>query len=189
MKPPAIVAPEITEAEIVNRWDAATGREQRAEKTLAESRLEKGRILVTARKMYPARGPKAKGWGDLLRRLRIDEDTALRYMRLAGHVDEEISRNVREISDPLPTYAEAGIVKKPALVEVDEDYDDEQDITDDVEPENYRTAFVLRADQSIKFATDCGSLSRNIKITNELRTWVRRAADAWASLANTLEKH
>lgn len=107
MKPAAVVAPEITEAEIVNRWDLATGREERAEKTLAETRLEKGRILVEARKMYPATGRSAGGWGRLLEKLRVDGETARRYMLLAGHVEKAPQ------SEEVPTYAEAGIVKPP----------------------------------------------------------------------------
>jgi N6-adenosine-specific RNA methylase IME4 len=59
--------------------------------------------------MFPARGPKAKGWGDLLQKLCIEERTALRYMQLAGYVDE-ISDNV---SETIPTYAQAGIIKTP----------------------------------------------------------------------------
>ena len=110
MKPIAgIEAPEISEAEIVHRWDVATGREDRAEKTLAESRLEKGRILVVARKMFPLSGRNARGWGELLKRLRVDDETARRYMALAGVVG--LSPQSEE--KPIPTYAEAGITAGP----------------------------------------------------------------------------
>lgn len=34
MKPPAVIAPAITQAEIINRWDMATEREERTERTL-----------------------------------------------------------------------------------------------------------------------------------------------------------
>lgn len=60
---------------------------------------------------FPSRGPKAAGWGRFLEELKIGQDTALRYMALAGYVDadEDISRKVRETGE-LPTYREAGIV-------------------------------------------------------------------------------
>jgi hypothetical protein len=102
----AEVSPEVDIVKLTNRWDAACGREERAEKSLAEIRLDKGRILVEAREAFPSRGPKAKGWGELLRQWRIEERTALRYMELAGYV-EKVSDKVSEI----PTYAEIGITK------------------------------------------------------------------------------
>lgn len=111
MKPPAIVAPEITEAEVVNRWDMATEREGRAEKTLAETRLEKGRILVQARTLYPAKGRTDGGWSKLLAKLRCPEQTARDYMKLAGYTDA-LPKDSHEVrGNTVPTYAEAGIVK------------------------------------------------------------------------------
>jgi len=111
MKPPAsIVQPQITEAEFVSRWEISSAREQSAEMTLAQTRLEKGRLLVAVRTNYPARGPKAKGWGELLRRLRVEESTAWRYMELAGAVPE-VSCTMQETPVDVPTYTEAGIVR------------------------------------------------------------------------------
>lgn len=74
-------------------------------------RLELGRELVKARKAWPARGPKAKGWGELLEREGIEQQTALNYMRLAGFVDE-ISQTDGHVLE-IPTYAEAGIDRRP----------------------------------------------------------------------------
>lgn len=110
----AEVRPSVDLAKLAHQWDSACGREERAEKSLGEIRLEKGRILVEARKAFPARGPKAKGWGELLAKWRIAEQTARDYMRLAGYV-EEISTKFVETDgpSPIPTYAEAGIVKPP----------------------------------------------------------------------------
>ena len=91
---------------------AASARER-----AANARLTLGRLLVEARKAWPARGPKAKGWGDFLREQGIGEDSALRYMMLAGYVGE-ISRtdgDVRETPPRVPTYAEAGIKKAPTI--------------------------------------------------------------------------
>jgi hypothetical protein len=57
---------------------AATSRE-----AAQMRRLELGRVLMKARGAWPERGPKAKGWGDFLRRIEVDEVTAWRYIELA----------------------------------------------------------------------------------------------------------
>jgi hypothetical protein len=111
------IAAEVRKAHIALR--DAEAAEQRAEvehekasELAARRRLELGQRLVKARKAWPSRGPKAKGWGDFLREQGIGEDSALRYMALAGHV--EVSRtgdDEREIS--VPTYADIGIDKRP----------------------------------------------------------------------------
>ena len=81
-------------------------------------RLSMGRRLVNLRRLWPARGPKAKGWGEALAKIGIDQRTAHRYMELAGYV-EQVSDTESEISDrdikpeKVPTYAEAGIDKRP----------------------------------------------------------------------------
>lgn len=73
-------------------------------------RVAVGRKLIELRKHWPARGPKAKGWGEALQRIGIESRTALNYMQLAGYVErQEISETVSET----PTYAEAGIDKRP----------------------------------------------------------------------------
>lgn len=119
MRPvPAEVRPDIDLVMLRHQWDLACGKEERAEKTLAETRLEKGRILVNARKAFPARGPRSRGWGELLAKWKIAEQTARDYMKLAGYV-EEVSTNFVETDEPrsVPTYAEAGIAKPRAPVE------------------------------------------------------------------------
>lgn len=85
---------------------AAHSREEAAKR-----RLELGRVLIQARKQWPARGPKAKGWGEFLEKSGIEERTAERYMHLAGYVEKKVSDTGQEVSE-IPTYAEAG-VKKP----------------------------------------------------------------------------
>ncbi len=125
MKPIAAeIQPAVDLAQLRHQWDLACGKEDRAERTLAETRLEKGRLLVQARKAFPARGPKARGWGELLAKWKLDQQTAWKYMQLAGYVDEQddepgqVSRLEREI----PTYAEAGITKpRRAPVEAEDD--------------------------------------------------------------------
>lgn len=92
----------------------AESSELRWRDTAAQRRLELGRALVAARGCWPARGPKAKGWGELLARVELEERTARRYMQLAGYVDE-VSDTVSETPGPtasVPTYAEAGIDRR-----------------------------------------------------------------------------
>jgi hypothetical protein len=105
---PAEVRAVVDLVKLRDEWERACGREDRAEKSLSEVRLEKGRILVEARKAFPARGPKAKGWGELLEKWKVDQKTAWNYMSMAGFVEE---REISETFTEIPTYAEAGIVK------------------------------------------------------------------------------
>lgn len=82
---------------------------ERAREAAGLRRLEMGRVLIRARKAWPARGPKAKGWGEFLRDFGIAEQTARDWMRLAGYVDE-VSTTDESVGE-IPTYAEAGIKK------------------------------------------------------------------------------
>lgn len=109
MKPIAgIEAPEISEAEIVHRWDVATGREDRAEKTAHEARIEKGKILKLARDtLFKGRGDGFAEW--VQRRFKTDIRTAQNYMRLVEAIDEKVSSN----EQPPKTYADAGITAGP----------------------------------------------------------------------------
>lgn len=59
---------------------------------------------------------------------------------------------------------------------------DDEDIEADVEPANYRGAFLIRADQAKRFATYSGP------ITHEIVAMARQVATAWAELAAQLEK-
>jgi hypothetical protein len=93
--PAAEIAPAVDIARLTHEWDALDGREQR---TLAEFRVAKGKLLIEARRAFPARGPRAKGWGELLTKWRIAERTARDYMKLAGYVEEnEVSASFAEI--------------------------------------------------------------------------------------------
>lgn len=87
-------------------------RHDKAREVTARRRLELGRALVEARKAWPARGPKAKGWGEFLERVGIEQDAALRMMHLAGYVEaREVSRTddaVREI----PTVREVNAARR-----------------------------------------------------------------------------
>jgi hypothetical protein len=58
----------------------------------------------------------------------------------------------------------------------------DDDIEDGVEPENFRAAFLIRADQAMRFAAYSGP------VTKEITSTARRVAAAWTSLVNQLEK-
>lgn len=47
-------------------------------------RLEIGGLLLEARKVWPERGPNAKGWGEFLTRVGLQQQTAHRYMQEAA---------------------------------------------------------------------------------------------------------
>jgi DNA-binding Lrp family transcriptional regulator len=63
-----------------------------------------------------------------------------------------------------------------------EDEPDDQDIEADVEPENYRVAFLLRADQARQFAAYSGP------ITSKIVEMSRQVGRAWLQLAADLER-
>ncbi len=67
---------------------------ERAANAAPNDRLEIGKRLLELRKRWPARGPRAKGWGEELARMGIAERTARRYMEEA----EKVSASVAEIS-------------------------------------------------------------------------------------------
>lgn len=72
--------------------DAAATVAQVTRREADQARLDLGRKLATIRKQWPARGPRAKGWGEFLGRAGIEERTARRLMELAGWVEK--------VSDP-----------------------------------------------------------------------------------------
>jgi hypothetical protein len=49
----------------------------------SEARVKIGRALLRARKLWPERGPKAKGWGEFLESVGLPQPTAWTYMELA----------------------------------------------------------------------------------------------------------
>jgi hypothetical protein len=99
---PAIVEPaqididKIAEQIIVAGADLAgversiarlTGQLETARATAEQRRLDIGRWLVKARPQWPERGPNAKGWGEFLKRVGLEQATAWRYMELAKPQD------------------------------------------------------------------------------------------------------
>jgi hypothetical protein len=69
------------------------------------------------RKAFPARGPKAKGWGEFLARQGIEQSTALNYMKLAGYV--EVSASADGDAE-IPTQRQVNAARKSSA-ERDED--------------------------------------------------------------------
>ena len=69
--------------------------------------------------------------------------------------------------------------RAPTVTEPD---DDEPGIEDEIDPENYRTAFLIRADQAVRFAAYSGP------INHEIVAATRAAAAAWNKLAQFLDE-
>ena len=86
-----------------------------------KARLVLGRELIEARKQWPARGPRAKGWGDFLAAQGIDQDVALGHMKYAGFVEEAFPGAPEDVPGNLPNGREAGIDKRPRKSEQDDD--------------------------------------------------------------------
>lgn len=92
--------------------EKADKRAEAARGAAAMRRIECGRALMAVRKIWPSRGPNAKGWGEYLAKEGIEQSTAWNYMKLAGHVGDEFSPADGET----PTYADVGIDRRPRLV-------------------------------------------------------------------------
>lgn len=71
--------------------------------------------------------------------------------------------------------------KKATRQEPDDD-DDDDDIEANIYPENYRTAYMLRADQARQFASYLGPIDKDIVDMAE------QVAKAWSELAQQLER-
>lgn len=102
----------IREAE--RRVKAAEDRVSNARTVLAQHRLELGKALIKARKLWPASGPKAKGWGDFLRARSLGEDSAREAMEYAGYCEEKFGGKVPPAGE-LPTRREAGLDDRPLV--------------------------------------------------------------------------
>jgi phage N-6-adenine-methyltransferase len=117
-EPAAVVAVDVNvvASKIVAELSALRRDEEtevKAKASAGRRRLAIGKYLVLARREWPARGPRAKGWGEFLARMDLPERTARDYMALAGYA-EEISAAAAETSDDeVPTYRDAGIDKRP----------------------------------------------------------------------------
>lgn len=84
------------------RWEqhAAAARE-----TARMRRREIGEALLKARAAWPERGPRAKGWGEFLGRVGLEQSTAWRYMEAVRSPD---FMQTHEIPDPARGEVESG---------------------------------------------------------------------------------
>lgn len=97
----------------IARWEGMLidGRKEQQAK-----RRQIGEMLLKARGAWPERGPNAKGWGEFLRRVKVTEDSALRWMaeargdfpQLAGKDDEDDGdRDTKPANDDEPDKPKA----------------------------------------------------------------------------------
>jgi len=114
----SIVAPELAavraaysalrEAEVqLEKFERKAGE---ARESRDKKRLALGKALSTARPRWPARGPRAKGWGDFLDAEGIPQSTAYELMQLAGYVETISSHEDR--GDEIPTRAEVTAARR-----------------------------------------------------------------------------
>lgn len=110
---PAIVAPAL-DIDLLEKQIAVALKDQRdaertadrheqmaasARETARMRRMEVGKSLCGARKAWPERGPNAKGWGEFLARLKLDDSTAHRYMQEFRDPVAFAQRNAGETPD------------------------------------------------------------------------------------------
>lgn len=91
-------------------------------------------------------------------------------------------QRARETGTCVPVDERIGLDGKVRRLPVRRSDEPEPDIEDDIEdPANYRTAYLLRADQAVRFASYSGP------ITAEIISAARQVATAWSKLAQKLE--
>src|SRR5665213_52237 len=165
-----------------------------------EHALACGRLLIEARKSKSIRHGAWLPWLEL--NCFVSPRMAQIYMRLAGQ-EPRLPSNAKRVADfnlrqaiasiSQPRLALKRAVKAKRAVKDDraqrplpkwpvaEEYE-EAGIEDDIEdPENYRTAYLLRVDQATRFASYSGP------VTTELITAARQVARTWTKLADAME--
>jgi hypothetical protein len=127
MKPvPAIIETDIVQLEHETRAAIDAHREASARATELEQQaaaareaarmrlFEIGRLLIRARAAWPKTGPRAKGWGEYLQRLGVDQPRAWEWMQYAGYVEvSSQSDETRPAPSDMPTFVEAGVRSAP----------------------------------------------------------------------------
>lgn len=86
-----------------------------AREIAARRRLELGEQLVRARPLWPRSGPKAKGWGEFLSKIGLEQQRAWECMKLAGYVEEVSPHSSKGGETSVPTLVEAGARSAPKL--------------------------------------------------------------------------
>lgn len=168
--------------EITSRLDVVLGRIKDAAPTLesslrrfADDRIEAGRLLLDARKEHPARGPKAKTWGEFVAARGLSTRTASNYMRAAEfclanpeeanqaliRVYDAIDLEVSETTFRNPPKAKRASAAPPAPAPAVPDDDtqavnaeDPKPVTFAERPRLFRDDDVVRLEVAIDEATD-----------------------------------
>lgn len=83
-----------------------------AEANVRERRLELGRALIEARRLFPTTGRNAGGWSRFVADRKLDMDVALDAMKYAGYVEAHYPN--RKPGDALPSRKQAGLDKGSA---------------------------------------------------------------------------
>lgn len=147
--------------------------ERRAGEMLAEMGVRAGNPQLS----------KATTIAPTLANLGISRDQSSRWQKLAAVPEDQFEKAVEAAKQVAGEVTTAAMLRlrqeRPAPAQRDEP-DDE--IEGGEEPENFRAAFLIRADQAMRFATYSGP------VTKEITSTARRVAAAWTSLANQLEK-
>jgi ParB/RepB/Spo0J family partition protein len=100
------------------------------------------------------------------------DDNQSKLLEVAKEAPERQVARVRQLNNSKP---------EPVANDDEEDEDD-RDIEADIEPPNYRGAFLLRADQARRFAVYSGPVDADLL---QMAQWV---ATTWAQLAQTIER-
>jgi len=97
--PIAVVQAAVDLTQAAREADSLLTEINEGDKALGDRRLRLGRILLSVRKQFPERGPRAKGWGDFLAARKLEQRTARRYLSLAEHYERhpDESRPIAEV--------------------------------------------------------------------------------------------
>lgn len=121
---------------------------------------------------------------EIARELSVDEGTIRRDTAENSAKNAENSApeaNGKKLPDDSKASAKQGPNESTdAQAPANDSEGDEPDIENEVEPENYRTAFLIRADQARKLAVYSGP------IDDEVCLMARQVAAVWTLLAQTL---
>lgn len=195
----AIVEQVVDLDRIVHEWEMLEGQEQRS---MAEFRTAKAKLLIKARGGFTGRADGFKAF--VVNKLKTPYTTALDWMKAAGYsppksdkADQYGSRTDSNKSDDTasehskePGGGDTSTESKPTAFGKETASGKEQD------PENYRTAFLLRANAAVEYATMTPPLLAEYyrfkprgrdKHHSEFIAIARRAAAAWTDLVNQLE--
>lgn len=96
-----VIAALLGERDAIKSADKHERLTANAREAAKQRRLEVGRELNAIRPTWAPSGPKAKGWSEYLSRVKLDDSTAVRYMREAKNADAPDSAHKSE-AEPNP---------------------------------------------------------------------------------------